>query len=172
MKDTFEILRDYMLKPKGMFIWRDIPDHEGRYQISNHGEVRTIKNKILTGYGNHVILTSQDKSRHTVSVKKLMKAYWREHERNQGEEQWKRLDYYSDYFISNYEQIKNCKVKILWPNKSGNVVLTKNKHRESISVLKLFLNTFPPYEVEVNHESKTVNYKKGDFNIASKQKQG
>lgn len=72
-------------------IWKDIPDYEGRYQVSNFGEVkslkrkivdslgrpRTIPEKIITGYidpstgYSMVNLMNQDKVRHT-SVHRLV----------------------------------------------------------------------------------------------------
>lgn len=162
MTDTYEILRDYMIKPKGMFIWRDIPEWEGRYQISNHGEVCSVKNKILEGV--NILFTRPDKSRQNLSRRILFKTYWPKEEQNEGHEKWKKIDYFGEYYISNYADVKNCKRLILWPTKDGRVTLMKKVEgkmmRVNVSVLKLFLNTFPPYEVEVNLENKTINWKK------------
>lgn len=166
MRDTHELLREYMIKPKGMFIWRDIPDWEGRYQISNHGEVCSVWNKEISENDTQVILIRIDKSRHNVSRNRLLKNYWHKDDQFKGDERWKKLDHYGDYYISNYAGVKNCRRLILCPNR-GAVWLYKdgsNGKRKSvrIPVLKLFLNTFPPYEIEINEENKTVNYKKKD----------
>lgn len=162
MKDTYDLLKEYMIKPKGMFLWRDIPDCNARYQISNHGEVCSVKNKILSG--TSVLFIRPDKSRQFMSRRRLFKSYWNEDEQFKGEERWRKIDCFGEYYISNFENIKNCKRLVLWPTKAGTVVLTSridNKPvRQTISVLKLFLNTFPPYEIEVNEEAKTVNWKK------------
>lgn len=159
MKDTHELLREYMIRPKGMFIWRDIPGYEGRYQISNHGEVCSILNRVIAENDTQVILIAIDKSRQSISRNKLLKTYWKEDERYKGEERWKRLDHYGDYYISNYANVKNCRRQIVRPT-DGKIILIGEHMRESVSLLKLFLNTFPPYEIEIDHDKKEVNYKK------------
>lgn len=166
MKATIELLKDYMLKPKGMMVWRDIPEYEGRYQISNHGDVCSILNKLVSENDTQVLLIRIDKSRHTISRKKLLKTYWKEINWYQGEEEWKKLDHYGDYYVSNYANVKNCRRLVLWPTQ-GRVTLIDGGERKIVSVLSLFLSTFPPYEIEIDDENKTVNYKKKDANIVT-----
>lgn len=170
MNDVYEILKEYMIRPKGMFIWRDIPDWEGTHQLSNHGEVRAIWNRILSENDTQIVLVGIDKSRHSVSRYKMLKAYWKESERYNGEVRWKRLDHYGDYYISNYAAFKNCKALVLIPN-DGKVTLIKHvdgkEVRLTTSVIKLFVNTFPE-EIFIDHEKKEVNYvKKNDKSDSS-----
>lgn len=162
MKSTIDILKDYILKPKGMMVWRDIPGYEGRYQISNHGEVCSILNKLVSENSTQVILVSLDKSRQNISRNKLLKRYWPEAERFTGEERWKKLDHYGEYYISNYGAAKNCRRLILLPTNGAVWLYNENRENKRMRIVKLFLNTFPPYEVEINDENKTVNYKKKD----------
>lgn len=174
MKHLNELLWAYILKPKGMMIWRDIPGYDGRYQLSNHGDFCLVKDKIITGHGSQVILTGIDKARKNVSVKKLMCTYWRESERFKGDESWKKLDHYGSYHISNYAQLKNYKRVALSPNvKSKTIVLIKRVDgkvkRDCVGITRAFLLTFPPYEVEINEESKTLNWKKNDLIDTPKQ---
>lgn len=174
MKQQLTVLRDYMndymIRPKGMFIWRDIPGFEGRYQISNHGEVCSITNKMLR-HGSQVLLTGIDKSRQYLSVNKLLKGYWKEDERNTGEEQWKKIDHFQHYYISNYGNVKNCKRLILWPTKHGCVKLWgvdgDRKKGKVVSVLTIFLQSFTAEEIFIDHEKKEVNYVKKNENIAN-----
>lgn len=171
MKQLNALLWSYILKPKGMMIWRDIPDYDGRYQISNHGDFCLVKEKILSGYGNQVVLTGTDKIRRSANIKKLMGVYWNEGERYKGDETWKKLDLYGEYYISNYAQLKNYKRFPLSPNaKTKTIVLTKRVNgkiqRDCVSVTRAFLFTFPPYEVEINNEDKTINYVKKNENIS------
>lgn len=174
MKDVYEIVREYMIRPKGMFMWRDIPGYEGTHQISNHGEVRAIWNKLVSENSTDVVLMNIDKSRQLISRNKLLRAYWKESERYVGEERWRKLDHYGEYYVSNYANVKNCRAQVLLPS-NGNVVLIRTvdgkQERANVSVLKLFLNTFPE-EIFIDHEKKEVNYikKNNDKSTTSEQK--
>lgn len=159
--NIYNLLRSYMIKPKGIMIWLDIPGYEGRYQISNHGDVCSISNKILSENDTSVVLIGIDKSRHNISRNKLLKTYWKEGQ-YKGEERWKKLDHYGDYYVSNYANVKNCRRLILCPDEHGRVYLFTDGKKESVQVLTLFLKAFPPYEIEVNHEDKSVNWKKNE----------
>lgn len=161
-----DLLWDYILKPKGMMVWRDVPGYDGLYQISNHGDVRLVKTTLLNDTSVHLI--GLDKSIQAISRRKLFKRYWpNDNEQYKGEERWKKIDHYGDYFISNYENVKRLKILVLsYSKKSKNIVFTKKvdgkKKRATASIMKIFLLTFPPYEIEINHEDKTLNYKKKD----------
>lgn len=168
LREPYEIMREYMIRPKGMFIWRDIPDYEGTHQISNHGEVRAIWNKPVSENYSSVVLMDIEKRRQFVSRNKLLKAYWKESERYTGEERWHKLDHYGEYYVSNYANVKNCRVQVLSPT-NGMVVLIRTvdgkQERATFSVLKLFLNTFCD-EIFIDHEKKEVNYIKKNENIS------
>lgn len=159
MKEVHELIKDYMIRPKGMFQWRDIPGWEGRYQMSNHGEVCSILDRVIAENDTQVVLIGIDKTRHSMSRNKLLKSYWGVNDHYKGTERWKRIDHYGDYYISNYANVKNCRRQIVYPT-DGKMILIDDNRRESVSVLKLFLNTFPPGEIEMNEENRTVNWKK------------
>ena len=136
MLETFDILKSYIIKPKGMFIWRDIPGWEGRYQISNHGDVCSITNRMIGDTNVHLI--NEDKTIKSISVVKLLNGYWKKQEQYQGDEQWRKIDHYNNYFISNYGNVKNCRRLVLFPNKKTNsVVLTKRVNGKIVRKLSL-----------------------------------
>lgn len=172
IKDVCEVLREYMIRPKGNFIWRDVPGYEGRYQISNHGEVCSIWDKHISDNDTQVVLISIDKSRKSISRNKLLKKYWKEGDWYNGDERWKKLEYFGEYYVSNYANVKNCRRLVLIPT-DGRVTLEAygDKKRIVTSVLSIFLTAFPPYELEINHDKKEINWKKNENNAnTSKQK--
>lgn len=167
MKDSICIIKDYIIKPKGNFIWRDIPGYEGRYQMSNHGDIRNVYNQVLKFVGSSTTLISNDGTRRQVSWRKAVQYYFAPHERFKGNEKWVSMEgeFYGRYEISNYGEIKKVKKTVLHPNKkAGTVVLVKYRggkpYRETISIVKIFLNTFPPYEVSINEKEKVITYNK------------
>lgn len=165
MKDPYEICRDYMLKPKGMMVWRDVPGYEGLYQISNHGDICNIKTTMLNDSSVHLIRL--DKSIQAISRRKLFNAYWKTEERYKGEEQWRKLDHYGNYYISNFNEVKRQNRLVLTKDPNGRVTLFDGKgNRKTVSLIKVFMNTFPPFEIEINHEDKTINYVKKNEHIA------
>lgn len=153
-----------MLKPKGMMVWRDVPGYEGLYQISNHGDVRNVKTTLLNDTNIHLI--NIDKSIQSISRKKLFNSYWKKDEQYKGAEQWRRLDFYEDYFVSNFNEVKRIR-KFVINQQNMRVTLFNGKgKRKNMSVLEIFLNAFPPGEVEINNEDKTINYIKKNENIS------
>jgi hypothetical protein len=166
MKDTASILNEYIIKPKGNFFWKDIPEYEGLYQISNHGDLRRVKERLLTVKGSSLVLTDRSGLRQSVSVKKVVTYCFAPHERYEGKEFWLDMpnEFYGKYKVSNYGNFKTCEITPMSPsNKSrGCVVLIKTRggkpRRETISIVRLFLNTFPPYEVNINEEDKQVSF--------------
>lgn len=164
-----ELMEGYMIRPKGMFIWRDIPEpgFEGRYHISNHGEVCSIWNREISQNDTQVTLINIDKSRHNVSRKKLLRSYWHVSEHFKGEEGWKKLDHHGDYYVSNYANVKNCRRIILLPTNGRVKLYYSEKKGKTFNILALYLKAFTPEEIFIDHEKKEVNYiKKNDKSIA------
>jgi hypothetical protein len=168
MKDVACILKDYIIKPKGNFFWKDIPGYEGLYQISNHGDLRRIKERMLTIKGSCIVLTDNYGIRKSLSINKVVTYCFAPHERYKGDEFWLDMpnEFHGKYKVSNHGNFKTCSITPMSPsNKSrGCVVLIKTRggkaRREMISIMKIFLNTFPPYEVNINDENKVVTYNK------------
>lgn len=174
MKDTHVLLKEWVIKPKGCMIWRDVPGYEGRYQISNHGDLRSVCEKLLSSKSYGIILTDNDEVRRDISRKKAVQFYFAPHHRYKGDEVFIDMDdeFYGRYQVSNYGNFKKIKKTVIHPDKkNGTVILTKYRGgkawRETISVVKIFLNTFPPYEVNTDEENKVITYKKKDVNITN-----
>lgn len=174
MKDTAVLLKEWVIKPKGCMIWRDVPEYEGRYQISNHGDLRAVKEKILSPKSYGITLINNDNVRRQLSRIKAVQYHFAPHERYKGEETFIDMDaeFYGRYQVSNYGNFKQVSKIALHPNKKmGTVILTKYRagkaYRETISVVKIFLNTFPPYEVTTDEENKVITYKKKDDNATT-----
>ena len=131
-----------------MFIWKDIPEYEGLYQISSHGDVREVKVKYLNPSGGCIVLTTKSKSRVNVSIQKIVNLAFVKHKICKGPEIWDNVPFndFNFYEVSNYGNIRVCRKKVLRPN-NGKVVLLKKrggkKRRECIRVIKLFRNSFP-----------------------------
>lgn len=150
MKDTAVILNEEIVRPKGIFFWKDIPEYEGLYQISNHGDLRRVKEKMLTVKGASLVLTNHEGIRRNLSVKKVVNYCFAPHKRYRGDEIWEDMpnEFYGKYKVSNYGNFKASSITPMSPsNKSrGCVVLIKKRggksHRETVSIVKLFLNTF------------------------------
>lgn len=159
MKDVYEIVRDYMIKPKAMMTWRDVPGYEGMYQISNHGDVRNIKTTTLNEENIHLV--GYNKSIQSISRRKLFNAYWKKHEQYKGEEQWRKLDHVGDYYVSNFNQVKRIRKFPLTVSASGCIALFDGQGKKrSVRLTKLFLNTFPIDELDINHDLKTIKWDK------------
>lgn len=166
MKDTAVLLKEWVIKPKGSMIWRDVPGYEGRYQISNHGDLRSVCEKMLVYTGSSITLITNEETRRQISRRKAVQFYFAPHQRYKEDEFFIDMDveFYGRYQVSNYGNFKKIKKTVIHPDKAGSVILTKYRGgkawRENISIVKIFLNTFPPYEVSINEENKTINYKK------------
>lgn len=159
MKDVYEIVRNYMIKPKSMMTWRDVPGYEGLYQISNHGDIRNIKATTLNEENIHLV--GINKSIQSISRRKLFNSYWKKEDQYRGEERWVKLDHYGEYYVSNFNQVKRIRKFPLTPTELGFVALFDGDgNRKSMSVIKIFLNTFPIEELDIDHDLKTIKWNK------------
>ena len=117
MKDVSVIIKEYIIKPKGNFFWKDIPEYEGLYQISNHGDLRRVKERMLTVKGPGVVLTNRNKLRRNISVKKAVIYCFAPHQRYQGKEICDLMpeDFHGIYKVSNYGNFKKSCITPMSP---------------------------------------------------------
>ena len=147
MKSINHVILQSIKIPRGLLKFVDIPGYEGIYKISNHGDVISINQKILS-VGYSVILT-KNKERRALSINTLMSICWLKKDINIGPEKWIEIPGYEKlYRISNYGVVKSYRTLTLLPT-NGKVTLIKKRagktHRECISVLKIYVNCFKPY---------------------------
>ena len=142
MKSIFGVLNEIMLKGDGSKIF-DIPSYRGLYQINNHGEVFSIKERDLEPSGGSVVLTNTDKDRKTLRLNKLLSLSFPINRHFIGRETWKSLPLpkFEHYKISNYSRLK-VKRPLKLRTFNGQVILIKNKKPTTFSVLKLYANLF------------------------------
>lgn len=72
-----------------------------------------------------------------------MAYYWSDKDQYKGVEKWKTIN--ECYQISNYGRFKNSRQIVVRISHDGFVTLLNKEHRKKISVIKIYLNTFPPY---------------------------